>query len=130
MLFGHTIRAPYDSGSATYFSPWFPRQGTKAVFACNLINYGGVSTFAISVETKKIADDNEAANIQDVTGGSTNVTLTADSVTAITRGIKLDGSESVQGFQELVRLKYVLTSAASARGWVTFRMLDTTWETD
>ena len=130
MFFGHVIRAPYNSGVATYYSPWFSRQGTKAVFACNLINYGSVSTFAISVETKKTEDDNEAANIQDVTGGSTNVTLTADTVTTITRGIKLDGTESVQGFQELVRLKYVLTSAASERGWAHFRMLNTTWETD
>lgn len=56
--------------------------------------------------------------------------MSADTVTAVTRGIKLDGSQSVQGFLELVRLKYELTSTSEKRGWVTFRMLDTTWDTD
>ena len=129
MIFGQTIRAPYD-GSATYYSPWFPRQGTKAVFGCHLINYGDASTFSITVETRKYEDDNQAANILEVDGGSANVTMSADTVTAVTRGIKLDGSQSVQGFLELVRLKYELTSTSEKRGWVTFRMLDTTWDTD
>lgn len=129
MVFGQTIRAPLN-GSATYFSPWFSRQGSKAVFACNLIASVGVATFAITVETKKPEDDNTAANILDVYGGSTNIDQTADSVTPFERGLSVDGSGSTQGFLPLVRFKYVVTSTTDFRGWVHFRMLNTTWDSD
>lgn len=129
MVFGQTIRAPL-SGAATYFSPWFPRQGSKAVFACNLIASAGVDTLEITVETKKPESDNTAANILDVAGGAASISLTADSTTPFERGLPVDGTGSTQGFLQLVRFKYVLTSDTDFRGWVHFRMLNTTWDSD
>lgn len=131
MIIGHTIRAPYNGGTATYFSPWFPRMGTKAVFGCNLIASAGVATsgFRVYVQTKKSEDDNESTSVVDV-GNQIVPTATADSVEAFELGNPIDGTSGSAGFRDLVRYKYVLQSAASARGWVHFRMLEPTWETD
>lgn len=128
MILGQTVRAP-TGGTATYFSAWFPRQGTKGVFACNLVEYAGLSTLQIYVQTKNTENDNTLANIKDV-GSAFSVTLTAESVSTFERGIKIDGSETTQGLLELVRYKYVLTASASAKNWVHLRMLDPTWEND
>lgn len=128
MLIGQTVRAP-GGGAATYFSPWFPRQGTKGVFACNLFAFAGLSSLQVFVQTKKPENDNTVVNIKDV-GVAHSVTLTADSVSSFERGTKIDGSETVQGLFEMVRYKYVVTASASPKCYVHFRMLDPTWENE
>lgn len=134
MLLGQTLRAVTGNGTLTsvYWSPWMPRLGTKAVFGCNHIASAGLDSFKIVVETKRSEDDNRADSIEEVGASAATITLTADSVTTFERGNKLDGSDGSTdyGFRDLIRFKYIVKSSVDVRGWVHFRMLDPSWETD
>ena len=131
MILGQVIRAP-NGAAATYYGPWFPRQGTKAVFACNHINSSEVSSLQITVQTKRAEDDNRNDSIEEVGSAASISVAAADSVTTFERGNTIDGSDGsgTFGFRDLVRFKYVLTSNASKKSWIHLRMLSPTWETD
>jgi hypothetical protein len=130
MILGQVIRA-VQGGTSTYYSPWFPRLGTRAVFACNPIGFSEVEFLKIKTQTRKAEDENLlTTTIKDV-GAAEMVSLaSADSVHTFLRGNPIDGSGSGQGFLDLVRFVYEVKSNSSKRGWVHFRMLDPTWETD
>ena len=130
MLLGQTIRAPLGA-SATYYGPWFPRQGTKAVFARNVIATGNVddtAQFQIAVQTRRIEDNNRDSLVFQV-GAVEQWAPADDTVRRFVRGIALD-DEDAQGFFELVRFKYALTSESALRAFLHFRILQPTWETD
>ena len=103
-----------------HLSPWFPLEGTTAVFGCHLIICGDTSTFSITVETREHEDEN--GNLETMEGGDTMTASRGESRPARSQS-------SPQGFFEHVRLKCEVTSI-NKTGWVTFRMLDTTSDTD
>ena len=126
MFFGQVLRAVTGDVS-TYFSPWFARQGTRAVFACDYIASVELNFFKIQVQTKKQEDDNESGVVKSV---GALATMSAG-VTPFLRGNLIDASEAAtQGFLDLIRFVYTVKSNSTKRGWVHFRMLDPTWESD
>ena len=109
----------------TFYSPWFPRGGNGASMTLDVIAINGTSTaIQVTVETKNSEDaDNE---IDASTWASGSVTAVGtDTWTAGEEG----GDAANQGFLELVRFKYAVTSSD---GWgnVLFRMLNPSWFTN
>ena len=126
------IRAPFE-GSATYYSPWFPRMGTRATFGCNVVAASpGVDSFEIQVQTKRSEDDNREESIENVGAAEDISTLSADSVEVFQRGNSLAGADgpTTWGFRDLIRFKYTLQSKETGRAWLCMRMLAPSWETD
>jgi hypothetical protein len=129
MILGQLIRT-VQGGTSTYYSPWFPRLGTRAVFACNPIGFAELEHFKIKVQTRKAEDDNLSATIKEVGTAETVSLGSADSVHTFARGNTIDGPGSGQGFLELVRFVYKVKSNSGNRGWVHFRMLNPGWLTN
>lgn len=126
MLIGNSIRATVGAASI-YYSPWFRRGGTRAIFACHMIANANAASFAIKAQTKKDFDQFQTTLILDVGAGAATIGLTADTVTTFKLGNALNGDATV-GFNDMVRLVYTLTSTASNTAWAHFRMLNTSWE--
>ena len=108
MIIGQTVFA-----AGSYYSPWFPRQGDAATFACESIAVNG-ATLAITVQHKNMDTADSGATTAGTFSSITTATTTTQRVTALL---------------ELVRFKYVLTGADNTK-WIHFRMLSPSWETN
>lgn len=118
-------------GTSTYYSPWFPRAGNLAVFACEVVQTDGSPSFKITVETKDSESSDKDSGTVVPQGGANNViTATANVITTFSVGAPLDSTAN-NGFLQLVRFKYTLSTAVEgSRPWVHFRMLNPIWLTN
>lgn len=130
MIIGQLLDGNED-GSTTYYSPWFPRGGNRAVFACEVINTDQLLSFAVSVQTKNSeSSDKDAGTFVPNNGANNAITLSAGTITTFTVGAALDDTAN-NGFLELVRFVYTLyDETAGSRPWVHFRMLNPIWLTN
>lgn len=115
MLIGQSVLAP--TGGATYYSPWFPRQGNECTAVIEVMRASGtLSSFTCQVQTKTNEDpDSSAVNV----GAAFNVAwLTTASKTT---------NEPRSGFKELVRYKFVVAGSGATR-WIHFRSNTPLWE--
>jgi len=127
MIIGQSLFSQSTTGTV-YFSPWFPRGGNAATFACEVIasadTTADIDMFTIQVQTKN-AEDSDMSAVDVGTGAS--ITLgTDEKVTNFEAGGKLS-SATDQGFKELVRFQYTVKAKTNGRAWVHFRMLNPAW---
>lgn len=125
MLIGQSLRARVGAAS-TYYSPWFPRAGTRAMFSCHMVASDCAASFQVQAQTKKGFDNFASANILSV-GAANSIGLSPDTVTSFRIGNPMNG-DALPGMNDSVRLVYTLTSIASFSAWVHFRMLNIVWE--
>ncbi|MCK5944048.1 MAG: hypothetical protein KAI24_18830 [Planctomycetes bacterium] len=111
MLIGQTVLLPTDA--ATYYSPWFPRQGEGFTAVLEvLMDSTGAYTFKCDVETKNAedADSSVGTPLGNTTASGTGTTTV-----------------SVTGCLELVRFKFT-AQGTSALQWVHYRMNAPIWQ--
>jgi hypothetical protein len=115
MLIGQSVLAP--TGGATYYSPWFPRQGDACTVVIETMRASGtLTTFSCQVETKNNEDaDSAATNV-----GSAITITTSTTASATTTAAR-------SGFKELVRYKFTATGSGSTR-WIHFRSNPPIWQ--
>lgn len=115
MLIGQSILAP--TGGATYFSPWFPRQGNACTVVIEvMLASGALTTFTCQVETK---------NNEDADSGLSNVGSAFAISTSTSTGSTTTAARS--GFKELVRYKFTATGSGATR-WIHFRSNAPIWQ--
>lgn len=112
MIIGQTLMG----SSSNYFSPWFPRQGDRAVFSAQIVAISSTSTLTVVVETKNTEDTDSAAT------QPANGTFSGTAASVISSG----AASPVAGLKELVRFKYAVNDAASK--FCHFRVLPPSWE--
>ena len=96
MIIGVNLRSDDSTNGDTYFSPWFPRSGNKAVFSCDLINAapsGNIDEFSVQVQTKNSEDSDKDA--VDLLGTAQAVTITAGTITSFEAGAGLDSAADI-----------------------------------
>lgn len=131
MIIGVTLHSQSTTGKV-YFSPWFPRGGNSATFACEVIacadTTNDIDTFSIQVQTKN-AEDSDLDAV-DLLGSPQSITLgTDENITNFQAGAKLSDTVN-QGMKALVRFKYIVKSKVNGRAWVHFRMLNPAWRSN
>ena len=131
MLIGVTVFSQ-TTGGKIYFSPWFPRGGNSATFACEMIacadTTNDIDTFSVQVQTKNSEDaDMDAV---DLLVSPQAITLSTDEgITSFNAGAKLSDTGN-QGMKALVRFKYIVKAKNNGRAWVHFRMLNPAWRSN
>lgn len=118
MLIGQSVLAPVAKGGgapgATYYSPWFPRQGDVVTAIVEVMRTsGGTVTMDCQIQTKN-NEDNDASIVN--LGSPFSVTTTAGAVTTSTEA----------GALEQVRYKFTVTG--DSRRWVHFRSNAPMWQ--
>ena len=98
----------------TVYTPWMPRQGNSGVFAVEILGISGV-TMTVTLETKKHADTDEAANISEP-GTISSITTTGVKTSAV-----------LSNFKDVFRLK-ISTGATPSLDWVFLRILAPSWQ--
>jgi hypothetical protein len=131
MLIGVTIQSD-STGGDIYFSPWFPRGGNSAVFACEMIacadTTNDIDTFTVQVQTKN-AEDSDMDAVDLLVSPQSIGLGTDEGVTSFSAGAKLSDTGN-QGMKALVRFKYMVKAKADGRAWVHFRMLNPAWRSN
>ena len=118
MIIGQTVLAPTSTG-ATYYSPWFPRQGNSFQVAIQYLNSSGALSFNCKVQTKNREDSDAAPPV---------TTLLTVAVGTSTQGAITTGSTTrAVDCLELVRYAFEVTGT-SALQWLHFRVLAPIWE--
>ena len=112
MLIGQSVLAP--TGGATYFSPWFPRQGDAFTVVIEYMLKSGALSLTCEVETKDQEDDDASTTSL----GSFPVSVTTPSTTT---------TGTFAGALGLVRYKFIATGTSSLR-WIHFRSDAPIWQ--
>ena len=112
MLIGQTVLAPNGGATATYFTPWWPRQGDALTAVIEVLKASGAFTMVCAVETK----NQEQSDASAATLGST-FNITSTTPTPATRS----------GCLELVRYKFTLSGDSASQG-VHFRSNAPQWQ--
>ena len=111
MIIGQTLMA--STSTKKFYSGWFSRQGNAATMVVEIL-HNVTAGIEVRVQTKNSEDADGAASY-----------ATGSAITATSNAAPVSGRFT--GFKELVRFEYAVTDTS---GWVHFRVLNPSWETN
>ncbi len=113
MLIGQTVTGPASPAKATYYTPWFPRQGNSLSAVIQVLKSSGAFAMTVQLQTKNQEQSDASAALL---GSSFNVTTVGTSTS----------SAPVTGALELVRYRLELNGTPAC--WVHFRSNPPIWQ--
>jgi hypothetical protein len=130
MFIGQSLLVDDEAGS-TYYTPWFPRGGSGATLAVELIAASAGGSVIITPQSKNSEDDDQVGSLKShvASGSVTTLGITSWFAGSRNNGFGATGITDTQGFEELVRFKVVVNDTEGL-GFVHIRMLNPAWSTD
>lgn len=109
---GQSVLCTNVEDQTVYYGPWFPRQSDAATFFLEVMHLSANAQMQVIVQHK---------NEEDADSSATTVATFSTASSVGTYG------QAATGLKELVRFKYVGTSAGTS-DWMHFRMLPPMWQ--